>query len=151
VASALNEIVKNRSWGAILDAILNEKSFPVKEEVKEGIMSNVKDGNGNASKAHIHGSDCGCDENVHAKAHMRELPDFPTEIIFKAVFRNIPFVRESIVQLCAESGLSATVTERASRHSTFISLTVCAVFPSDEVLQMICSRIEKLEGFMMMF
>ncbi len=110
-------------------------------------MSDKKGGSDTSFGMHVHGPGCGC----QAHANTRELPDFPTEIIFKAVFRNIPFVRESIVQLCAESGLNATVTERASKHSTFISCTVTAVFPSDEVLRMLCTRIGEIEGFMMMF
>ncbi len=110
-------------------------------------MSDKKGENGTSFGMHIHGPDCGCP----AHANTRELPDFPTEIIFKAVFRNIPFVCESIVQLCAEFGLNATVTERASKHSNFISYTVTAVFPSDEVLQMLCTRIGEIEGFMMVF
>lgn len=112
-------------------------------------MSNKKSESDNPSRIHIHGPGCGC--HFNETPHVRELPDFPTEIIFKAVFKNTPFVRESIAQLCAESGLDASVTERPSRHSTFISYTVRAVFPSDEVLEALCSRIGELEGFMMMF
>lgn len=115
-------------------------------------MSDKKEGgSGNSSASHVHGPHCGCHSHKDGNAHTRELPDFPTEIIFKAVFRNLPFVRESIVQICAESGIEAAVTERPSKHSTFISYTVTAVFPSDEVLQMLCGRIGALEGFMMMF
>lgn len=114
-------------------------------------MSNKKNRSDQPDGIHVHGPHCGCESHEAGHAHARELPDFPTEIIFKAVFRNIPFVRESIVQLCAESGIDAAVTERASRNSTFISYTVTAIFPSDEVLRVLCRKIGEIEGFLMMF
>lgn len=83
--------------------------------------------------------------------NQRTLPAFPTEIIFKAVFRNFPFVRENILQTCAESGIDATITERASKNGTFISYTITATFPNENTLRIVCTRIGELEGFMTMF
>ncbi len=118
-------------------------------------MSDDKNEKG-LKRVYVHGPHCGCGQHsLHdtsdEKSHVRELPDFPTEIIFKAVFRNVPFVHESIAQICAEAGLNVAISERASRNSNFVSYTVTAVFPSEAMLNMICGRIGELEGFMMMF
>ncbi|MCX7679854.1 MAG: hypothetical protein N2316_11650 [Spirochaetes bacterium] len=53
--------------------------------------------------------------------------------------------------MCAESGINATLTERMSKNYTFVSYTVSAIFPSEDILKMLCARIGNLEGFMLMF
>lgn len=78
-------------------------------------------------------------------------PDFPTEITFKAVFRERAGLLEEIVAILAEKGIEARLGEKRSAKNTFISFTVAATFPSEEMLNLVCSRIGALEGFRMMF
>ncbi len=78
-------------------------------------------------------------------------PDFPTEITFKAVFRERDRLRGEIEAILAEKGIDARLGEKRSAKSSFISFTVTATFASEEALQTVCSRIGALEGFRMMF
>lgn len=78
-------------------------------------------------------------------------PDFPTELTFKAVFRERTNLREEIAAILAEKGIDAQLGEKRSVKNSFISFTVTATFPSEEMLQMVCSRIGSLDGFRMMF
>ncbi len=78
-------------------------------------------------------------------------PDFPAEITFKAVFRERDRLREEIESILAEKGIDARLGEKRSAKNNFISFTVTATFPSEEMLQLVCSRIGALEGFRMMF
>lgn len=76
---------------------------------------------------------------------------FPAEIMFKSVFRNSSYTLECIKTVLSESGISGSVSEKASGHGKFISYTVTAVFPSDELLNSVCNKISSLDGYMMMF
>ncbi len=78
-------------------------------------------------------------------------PDFPTEVTFKAVFRRRDGLHEEIAAILKEKGIEAWLGERRSAKSTFVSFTVAATFPSEEMLKLVCSRIGALEGFRMMF
>lgn len=103
---------------------------------------------------HVHGPDCGCGHHHAGQEHAasgREVPGFPTEVTFKAVFRNRPYTMETLKNLCQEAGLDAQISDRGSSKGNFISYTVTAMFPSDDVLKSLCSRIGQVEGFYTMF
>ncbi|MCP4131780.1 MAG: DUF493 domain-containing protein [bacterium] len=77
--------------------------------------------------------------------------DYPTEVMFKAVFRKNENTPERIEQLLAENGLTGTVTGKESSKNTFISYTVTAVFQTHDQLHDICRKISTLEGYMTLF
>jgi hypothetical protein len=110
-----------------------------------------------AGAGHVHGPGCGCGHDHAGHVHEastgseRGLPDFPTEVVFKAVFRNKPYTIETLKSVCREAGIDAIVSDRESRNGTFISYTITAVFPSEEVLKAVCSRVGAIEGFYTMF
>ncbi len=114
----------------------------------------------NKENAHVHGPGCACGGH-HGHHHggpavqggnlQSELPDFPTEVTFKAVFRNMPFTLDAIRNICAEASLDIEISDRSSRNSKFISYTLTGIFPSDDVLKSICEKVGALEGFMTMF
>ena len=101
-------------------------------------------------EGHVHGPNCGCG-NSHPFAAQKSLPDFPAEVVFKAVFRNRPYIMEELKTVCGEAGIDAEITDRVSRNGTFISFTITAVYPADEILKSVCSRVGALEGFYTMF
>ena len=82
---------------------------------------------------------------------MEKKIDWPSEIIFKSVFKNKPFIMESIQTLLSENGIDAKITSKESKNSKFISYTVTAVFESDENLKSICGKIATIDGYMTMF
>ena len=82
---------------------------------------------------------------------VRELPDFPTEITFKAVFRNNPDTIHILHEIMGERDIDAAITVRESKKSTFVSYTVTAVFPSEEVLQGACRAVTLVDGFFTLF
>jgi len=77
--------------------------------------------------------------------------NYPAEIIFKSIFRNGPYTMESIKSILSESNIKGNVTHRESSGGKFISYTITAVFPSEDILNSICSEITTLEGYMSMF
>ena len=77
--------------------------------------------------------------------------NYPAEIIFKSIFRNRPYTLESIRSILAEGLIAGEVAHRESSGGKFISYTVTAVFPSEEMLNSVCSKITTLEGYMSMF
>jgi putative lipoic acid-binding regulatory protein len=77
--------------------------------------------------------------------------DYPSELTFKAVFRNREYTQQSLRTLLSESELEGTVTSRESRNGKFVSYTITSVFPDEETLDRLCSRISGMEGFMMLF
>ncbi|MCU0843664.1 MAG: DUF493 domain-containing protein [Spirochaetes bacterium] len=87
----------------------------------------------------------------HHHNETRELPDFPTEISFKAVYRFSPHQMETLKNALHEQGLSAVVESRPSSGGKFISYTVTAVFESEERLKAVCGLVAEIEGFMTMF
>jgi hypothetical protein len=112
-----------------------------------------------AEKAHdhVHGPGCACGGHHHGGSAnqgehpQRELPDFPTEVTFKAVFRNTPFTLDAIRNICAEAELDIEISDRSSRNAKFISYTLTGIFPSDDVLKSVCGKVGALEGFVTMF
>ncbi|HQO00743.1 MAG TPA: DUF493 family protein [Spirochaetota bacterium] len=81
----------------------------------------------------------------------KELPDFPTEIMFKAVFRNNAATIHVIREIMEEKGIDAEISLRESKKATFVSYTVTAVFPSEEVLQETCRALSLVDGFFTLF
>ncbi|HNU91972.1 MAG TPA: DUF493 family protein [Spirochaetota bacterium] len=81
----------------------------------------------------------------------RELPEFPTEITFKAVYRFSPHIMGTIRNALHEQGLKAAVSSRPSSGGKFVSFTVTAVFDSEERLKAACGVVAAIEGFMTMF
>lgn len=76
---------------------------------------------------------------------------YPAEIIFKSIFRNRPYTQESIRNILSECSVAGIVVHKESSGGKFISYTVTAVFPSEETLNSVCSKITTLEGYMSMF
>ncbi|MFC1670890.1 DUF493 family protein [Spirochaetota bacterium] len=77
--------------------------------------------------------------------------NYPTEIIFKSVFRSSSDTMGNIKKVLDRRGIQGEVTGRPSRNGTFISYTITAVFPSNETLNETCTSISSLNGFMTMF
>lgn len=77
--------------------------------------------------------------------------NYPAELIFKSIFRNRPFTMDSIRNILAECLVAGDVVHKESSGGKFISYTVTAVFPSEDALNSICSKITTLEGYMSMF
>jgi putative lipoic acid-binding regulatory protein len=76
---------------------------------------------------------------------------YPSEVIFKAVFNNLPYTKESIVSILTEEVKQGDVAVKASTGGKFLSYTIKAEFNSEEELQAVCSMIAGLEGFKMLF
>jgi len=76
---------------------------------------------------------------------------YPSEIVFKAVFRNMPYTMDVIKNIIHEHADSVNVTSRESSGGKFISYTVTAIFQSEERLNSSCTQITMTEGFMMLF
>ncbi len=110
---------------------------------------------GKNHKGHDHGPGCSCGHHHSGTCGEnqggRAVPDFPTEVVFKAVFRNSPYTLETLKSLCGEAGIDAVVTERESGKGNFISYTITAVFPDESTLKNLCNNIGGLEGFYTMF
>jgi len=85
------------------------------------------------------------------KASEKKVPEFPTEITFKAVYRNLPYLMETLKNILAEHAISADISARTSKNSTYISYTITAVFPEEGVLNTVCGRLTTLKGFTAMF
>jgi putative lipoic acid-binding regulatory protein len=76
---------------------------------------------------------------------------FPTMITFKVICRNNPFLQGTIRSLICEYDIDPEISERASRRGKFISFTITALFPSEEILQNICSNIASIGGVLTIF
>jgi len=76
---------------------------------------------------------------------------YPSEIVFKTVFRNSPYTLEIIKNIIHEHADCVTVTAKESSGGKFISYTITAVFESEDRLNSSCSQITMAEGFMMIF
>lgn len=76
---------------------------------------------------------------------------YPAEIVYKAVFRNMPYTMDTIKNIIHEHADSVSVTAKESSEGKFISYTITAVFESEERLNSSCTHITTLEGFMMLF
>ncbi len=98
---------------------------------------------------HNHTCGPGCSHDHHHAG--REVPDFPTEVIFKVICRNGPHIQDTLRSILSEMGIVATIGNRESKKATFISYTVTGVFPSEEVLQRTCSAIATIDGVMTIF
>ncbi len=77
--------------------------------------------------------------------------DFPAPMTFKAVFRNKPYIIDSIKSVLSENDINGEVLLKESKEGKFISYTINAYFQSNEMLESICTKISSLDGFMTMF
>ncbi len=78
--------------------------------------------------------------------------EFPSELTFKAIFRNNAHTGDSIRTILMEQGAAgSTVSNKASSNGNFISYTITAEFPSNDILNKICSLVSGLDGFMTLF
>lgn len=76
---------------------------------------------------------------------------YPSEIVFKTVFRKRPYTLEIIKNIVHEHAECVTVTAKESSGGKFISYTITATFQSEDRLNSSCTQITMTEGFMMMF
>ncbi len=76
---------------------------------------------------------------------------YPSEIVFKAVFRSVPYTMETIKTIVHEHADDVSVTAKESSGGKFISYTITATFLTEERLNSSCTQITMAEGFMMLF
>lgn len=89
--------------------------------------------------------------NINKLKENEKKIDFPAAITFKAVFRNQPYIIESIKSVLTENEISGDISLKGSKEGKFISYTITADFPSNETLESVCAKISSLAGFMTMF
>jgi putative lipoic acid-binding regulatory protein len=76
---------------------------------------------------------------------------YPAEIIYKAVFRSMPYTIDTIRTVIHEHAVNVVVTSRESSGGKFVSYTITAVFHSEDDLNASCTKVAMIEGFMSMF
>lgn len=81
----------------------------------------------------------------------QEAPEFPREITFKIVFYNEPNLIQTIKSCINETELLYELSDKISANGKFISFTVSAEFPSEEILSDLCTNLKSIEGYKMMF
>ncbi len=77
--------------------------------------------------------------------------DYPAELTFKSVFRKGNHIINSLYEVLDSCNIKGTIAQKESSGGKFISFTLTAVFPSDEMLKNICDKIASIDGFMTMF
>jgi putative lipoic acid-binding regulatory protein len=77
--------------------------------------------------------------------------EFPAAITFKVIFRNKPYILDSIKSVLNENEISGDVLLKESKEGNFMSYTISADFPDNETLESVCSKISSLTGYMTMF
>lgn len=77
--------------------------------------------------------------------------EYPAKIIFKAIYRNIPRVSDTIHHILAGKNIDFSISSLESNNNKFVSITITALFPSNDALQDTCNEISSVEGFLMMF
>lgn len=77
--------------------------------------------------------------------------EYPYEITFKAIFRNIPDVHENLNSVLDSFGIQGIAAEHKSSHKKFISFTITGEIKSKEMLDDVCFKISSLQGYMTMF
>lgn len=87
---------------------------------------------------------------IESGTHKKEIL-YPSEIVYKAVFRNTPYIHDTIKNVIHEHGINVVVTAKESSGGKFISYTITAVFHSEDDLNASCTKVAMLEGFMSMF
>ncbi len=78
-------------------------------------------------------------------------PDFPAEITFKVICRNLPYISDVLKNVLSEMGVAGEISDRESKKGNFISYTVTGEFVSNDILQKTCSNISLIDGVMMIF
>lgn len=78
--------------------------------------------------------------------------EFPADIVFKALIKNTDeATQETIKNILVQKNLKPFITKKESAKGNFVSYTVAARFPSNELLQNVCNEISAIEGFMSLF
>ena len=77
--------------------------------------------------------------------------NYPMEITFKSIFRNDSNKLENVKSVLTENELKGDITGKESKNGKFISYTITVVFPSEEILNRVCSQISTINGYMSMF
>jgi hypothetical protein len=77
--------------------------------------------------------------------------EFPADITFKAVYRNLPFILDVVRNIFSENGITPRIETKMSRTSKYISFTFTAHFQSEVQLNKVCGDISGVEGFTTMF
>ncbi len=77
--------------------------------------------------------------------------DYPAEIIFKSIFRNREDHSSNLEEILNEYQVEGSISRKPSRNGRFMSYTIQGTFPSDDILNTVCTRISSLSGYMMMF
>jgi len=81
---------------------------------------------------------------------MKKKIDYPAEITFKSVFLLNPELHEIISAVLVEHGIDGEVCHKPSRNSKFISYTIIVEFSSESHLDVVCTKIASIQGFIMM-
>ncbi len=76
---------------------------------------------------------------------------FPTEITFKAIYKNGPSIVESVANTLREFQPDHEIRSTPSRNHKFVSFTITALFPTEEHLTRLCNALSALHGFTTMF
>ncbi len=76
---------------------------------------------------------------------------YPSEVMFKAIFRNREYILESIKNILADKNIQGDVKAKESKNGKFVSYTVNGLFSSEDELNSICTSITMVDGFMSMF
>jgi len=77
--------------------------------------------------------------------------NYPADVVFKAIFRNKEFTHETLQVLLSENGINGNVDYRESSTGKFISYTITGNYPSEDILNSICTKVTMVEGFMSLF
>lgn len=85
------------------------------------------------------------------ESNMNTEKEFPQEITFKVICKNLPYLKEIIHNACGEHATEITITQKESARSTFISYTITATFNTPEHIDRLCNAIAHIEGFITMF
>lgn len=79
------------------------------------------------------------------------VPDFPTEVTVKAVFRYNPTTTDSLKSLLEATNINGEIGMKSSSGSKFQSFTISAVYPSQEMLDEVCNALKMIDDFYMLF
>jgi len=82
---------------------------------------------------------------------MSENVEYPSEVMFKSVFRNTREVSEEITEILRKMNIDGEIYHTDSKSGKFTSYTITAVFSSHEELQDVCHQISSLKDHMMLF
>ena len=77
--------------------------------------------------------------------------DYPCELTFKTILKNSNENISNLNSIMINNKIDATITQKISSKGKFISYTITAIFPSDEILTKVSSEVASIKTFMNMF